>query len=175
MRVAVIPCGRPSSAVTAARPARPAFDAAYGAECGRGVWAAMEPLKMIRPPAGSCAAMARKAPRAVRNAPVRLISTVSRKPSALISPSGAVGPGTPALITARSRRPKSAAMPANSASTSDSSMTSQRAQLSASGDSAHTASRGAGVRPQMRTVHPSATRARATSAPMPAPPPVTSA
>src|SRR5699024_12228286 len=66
MRVAVIPCGLPSREVTAASPAKPAFEAAYGAEWGRGVWAAMDPLNRIRPPEGSCADMARNAARAVR-------------------------------------------------------------------------------------------------------------
>ena len=36
-------------------PVMACFVAVYGAEFGRGAWAEMEPLLMMRPPRGSCA------------------------------------------------------------------------------------------------------------------------
>src|SRR3954447_15637772 len=46
---------RPSRAVDFVRPVMACLVAVYGAEFGRGVWAEIEPLLMIRPPRGDCA------------------------------------------------------------------------------------------------------------------------
>ena len=51
--------GRPSSAVLFVRPVIACLVAVYGAECGRGVCAEIEPLLMMRPPRGLCAFMIR--------------------------------------------------------------------------------------------------------------------
>src|SRR5512146_793385 len=49
--------------------------AVYGAEWGRGAYAEIDPLLMIRPPRGSWAFISLMACCAHRNAPVRLVST----------------------------------------------------------------------------------------------------
>ena len=50
---------RPSSAVDLVRPVTACLVDVYGAEFGRGVWAEIDPLLMIRPPRGVCAFMIR--------------------------------------------------------------------------------------------------------------------
>ena len=54
---------RPSSAADFVSPVMACFVAVYGAEFGRGAWAEIEPLLMIRPPRGLCAS-SRGTPRA---------------------------------------------------------------------------------------------------------------
>ncbi len=63
------------------RPVTACLVAVYGAESGRGAWAEIEPLLMMRPPRGDCAFIARNAPCAHRNMPVRLTSTTERQVS----------------------------------------------------------------------------------------------
>ena len=66
---------RPSSEVDLVRPVMACLVDVYGAESGRGTWAEIEPLLMIRPPMGSCAFMILIASWVQRNVPVRLVST----------------------------------------------------------------------------------------------------
>src|SRR3954471_3809062 len=68
---------RPSSERLFVRPVMACFVAVYGAELGRGEWAEMDPLLMMRPPRGDCSFMSRKACWAQRNAPVRLTLTTA--------------------------------------------------------------------------------------------------
>ena len=65
MSVAVLPMsiwpqamlnGPPSSEMALVRPVIACLLAVYEAACGRGTWAEIEPLLMIRPPCGDCAA-----------------------------------------------------------------------------------------------------------------------
>src|SRR5262245_32169768 len=65
---------RPSSAVAFVRPVIACLAAVYGAEFGRGAWADIEPLLMIRPPCGVCAFMILIASCVHRNEPVTLVS-----------------------------------------------------------------------------------------------------
>jgi hypothetical protein len=50
---------RPSSAICRVRPVIACLVAVYATACGRGTWAEIEPLLMIRPPRGSCSFIAR--------------------------------------------------------------------------------------------------------------------
>src|SRR6201996_1278031 len=81
MRVAALPISICPQAMSYARPSRDkervspviaCLDTVYGRDCGRGTYAEIEPLMMMRPPRGVCVAMRRKASRAQRNAPVTL-------------------------------------------------------------------------------------------------------
>jgi hypothetical protein len=47
-----MPCGRPSRAIDFVSPVMACLVAVYGAEFGRGAWAEIEPLLMMRPPLG---------------------------------------------------------------------------------------------------------------------------
>src|SRR5260221_10676194 len=66
---------RPSNAVDLVRPVIACFVAVYGAEFGRGAWAEIEPLLMIRPPRGRWVFISRKASWVHRKTPVRLTRT----------------------------------------------------------------------------------------------------
>src|SRR5689334_19557512 len=68
---------RPSSDVDRVRPVIACFVAVYGAEFGRGTYAEIDPLLMIRPPRGVCAFMMRNASWVQRNAPVRFTFTTA--------------------------------------------------------------------------------------------------
>src|SRR5258707_3898300 len=68
---------RPSRAMDFVRPVIPCLAAVYGAELGRGTWAEIEPLLMIRPPRGCWLFMILKASCVHRNAPVRLVSNTA--------------------------------------------------------------------------------------------------
>src|SRR2546428_11377954 len=68
---------RPSSDVALVSPVIACLVEVYGAELGRGVWAEMEPLLMIRPPRGSWLFMILKASCVQWNQPVRLVSTTA--------------------------------------------------------------------------------------------------
>src|SRR5205814_8262853 len=57
---------RPSSAVDFVSPVMACLLAVYGAELGRGAWAEIDPLLMIRPPHGDCAFISRNASRVQR-------------------------------------------------------------------------------------------------------------
>src|ERR1700735_92221 len=78
-------CARPSRDRARVRPVIACLETVYGAEWGRGTWAESEPLLMILPPFGDCAAMRRKASRAQRNAPVTLIAITADQSSRLTS------------------------------------------------------------------------------------------
>ena len=65
----------PSSEVDLVRPVIACLVAVYGAELGRGTWAEMDPLLMMRPPLGSWPFMSLNASCVHRKAPVRLMST----------------------------------------------------------------------------------------------------
>jgi hypothetical protein len=95
---------------------------------GRGTWAEIEPLLMMRPPRGSCAFMTRYAACAHRNAPVRFVSTTAFQSSTASSSSGAEGPNVPALLKSTSSR----SSPENSASTAAGSVTSAAATVARS-------------------------------------------
>src|SRR5439155_22240405 len=86
----------------------------YGAELGRGVWAEIEPLLMIRPPRGFWSFMILKASCVHRNEPVRLVSTTAFHCSTLRSSSRPAAP-MPALLNRRSSRPKALLVCAKSA------------------------------------------------------------
>ena len=66
---------RPSSEVDLVRPVMACLVDVYGAESGRGTWAEIEPLLMIRPPIGSWAFIMLMACWVQRNVPVRFVST----------------------------------------------------------------------------------------------------
>src|SRR5215470_9793791 len=68
---------RPSRAVALVRPVTACFVDVYGDEFGRGVWAEIEPLLMMRPPRGSWLFMILKASWVHRKTPVRLTSTTA--------------------------------------------------------------------------------------------------
>src|SRR5271167_1693218 len=94
MRVAALPMSICPQAISCARPSRDrarvspviaCLDTVYGAEFGRGTCADSEPLLMILPPLGDCAAMRLNASRAHRNAPVTLTSITERQSSRLTS------------------------------------------------------------------------------------------
>src|SRR5215813_11085470 len=97
---------RPSKAVDLVRPVIACFVAVYAAEFGRGVWAEIEPLLMIRPPLGDWRFISAIARWAHRKAPVRLVSTTRRQRSNVSSSSGTAGAPIPALLNSRSMRPK---------------------------------------------------------------------
>src|SRR5580693_5400000 len=77
--------GRPSSEIDLVRPVIPCLVTVYPTERGRGVWAEIEPLLMIRPPAGRCAFIIATAWCAHRNEPVRLVATIDCQPSGVTS------------------------------------------------------------------------------------------
>src|SRR5579884_4138905 len=97
---------RPSRAVDLVSPVMACLVAVYGAELGRGVWAEIEPLLMMRPPRGDCSFISRNDACVQRNAPVRLTSTTRRHCSNVSFSSGAGGALVPALLNNRSSRPK---------------------------------------------------------------------
>ena len=66
---------RPSSDVDLVSPVIACLVAVYGAEFGRGAWAEMDPLLMIRPPRGVWSFISLIASCVHRNTPVRLMST----------------------------------------------------------------------------------------------------
>ena len=68
---------RPSSEMRFGQAGDGVLGRRVGAELGRGAWAEIEPLLMMRPPRGSCAFIMRIASCAHRNAPVRLASTTA--------------------------------------------------------------------------------------------------
>src|SRR5437899_12131573 len=65
----------PSSDVALVRPVIACLVEVYGAELGRGVWAEIEPLLMMRPPRGCGSFVILRASSVHRNDPVRLGST----------------------------------------------------------------------------------------------------
>src|SRR6266545_1382588 len=65
---------RPSRAMDLVRPVIACLAAVYGAELGRGTWAEIEPLLMMRPPRGRWSFMILKASCVHKNAPVRHVS-----------------------------------------------------------------------------------------------------
>src|SRR5919198_1254089 len=108
---------RPSSDVDLVSPVIACFVDVYGAEFGRGAWAEMERLLMMRPPRGSCAFMILNASCVHRNEPVRLMSTTFFQVSNGRSSSGTAGAPIPALLYSTSRRPKASLVFAKSALT----------------------------------------------------------
>src|SRR5512139_2585961 len=66
---------RPSSDVDLVSPVIACLVDVYGAEFGRGAWAEIEPLLMMRPPRGFWSFISRNASWVQRKAPVRLMST----------------------------------------------------------------------------------------------------
>src|SRR5271170_7051823 len=89
------------------------LETVYGAEFGRGTCADNEPLLMILPPLGDCAAMRLNASRAHRNAPVTLTSITERQSSMLTSDTPVGAAAVPALLNSRSIRPNRAAVWSN--------------------------------------------------------------
>src|SRR6185437_8529191 len=73
---------------------------------GRGAWAEMEPLLMMRPPLGDCDFIMRIASWQQRKVPVRLALTTACHFSKGKSSIGIAGAPVPALLKRRSRRPK---------------------------------------------------------------------
>src|SRR5713101_559263 len=97
---------RPSSDVALVSPVTACLVAVYGAERGRGAWAEIEPLLMMRPPRGSWSFMSRNASCVHRNMPVRFTSTTAFHCSKVTSSSGTAGAPRPALLKRMSSRPK---------------------------------------------------------------------
>src|ERR1700687_4361390 len=95
---------RPSSDVDLVRPVMPCFVAVYGEEFGRGLYAEIDPLLMMRPPRGCCAFMILNASCVHKNAPVRFTSTTAFHCSGVTSSSAMGGPPVPALLNSRSSR-----------------------------------------------------------------------
>src|SRR5262245_57898074 len=69
---------RPSKAVDVLSPVTACLLAVYGAELGRGAWAEIEPLLMMRPPRGDWLFMTRNASCVHRKTPVRFTSMTRR-------------------------------------------------------------------------------------------------
>ena len=150
----------------------------YGAEKGRGVWAEIEPLLMMRPPRGLWLFMIRNASWVQRNEPVRLVSTTARHCSTDRSSRGMAGAPIPALLNRRSRRPKTSTVRVKRARMDSGSVTSvgtavARPPVDPISDA--TSLRGSGRRPDTTTANPSPARASAAARPTPVPPPVTTA
>src|SRR5919198_3508243 len=94
---------RPSNEVDLVRPVMACLVAVYGAELGRGAWAEIEPLLMMRPPRGSWFFISLNACWMHRKVPVRLTPTTSCHCSKERSSSGIGGGPGPALLNRRSR------------------------------------------------------------------------
>src|ERR1700694_4642819 len=107
---------RPSSDVALVRPLMACLVAVYGAEFGRGTWAEIEPLLMMRPPRGSWSFMILIACCVQKNAPFRFVPTTDSHFSGVRS-SSRPGVPPPALLHNRSRRPKVSFVFVNRAST----------------------------------------------------------
>ena len=114
---------RPSSESDLVSPVMACLVDVYGAEFGRGAWAEIEPLLMMRPPRGDCSFICRNAACAHRNEPVRLMSTTLFHCSRVRSSNGPPAL-MPALLNSRSTRPKRSVVAANSARTEPGSATS---------------------------------------------------
>ena len=164
---------RPSSEMHLVSPVIACLVAVYGAEFGRGAYAEIEPLLMMRPPRGSCAFIIRMASCAHRNAPVRLTPTTALHCSNVRSSMGTSGAPMPALLNSRS-----------SAAEILLHATEQRAHIvrlahvrrepRASSPPA-VFSNSAARRPAIATAYPAPCSASATARPIPLPPPVTTA
>src|SRR5215207_3793477 len=150
--------------------------AAYAIDRGRGVWAAIEPLLIMRPPCGCCLRMMRNASRVQRKAPVKFTFTTACHSFSRISSSSRGGPPIPALLKSRSTRPCRVMVTSNRLRTESSSLTSVgTGSRSRSGCAAASSRSGAGRRPASTTSQPSAASAVATPEPIPVPAPVTTA
>src|SRR5690606_3791063 len=141
-------------------------------EPGRGAWAEIEPLLMIRPPCGLCARIRAKAARAARNMPLRFTATVSNQSASGISSMRPAGREMPALLNRVSIRPKRRMTASKAASTPAGSVTSQ-AMGRASGRPAAASAIGSRRRASRATFQPSARNRSATARPIPALAPVT--
>src|SRR6516165_1379280 len=97
---------RPSRDADLVRPVIACLVAVYGAEFGRGLYAEMEPLLMMRPPRGSWLFISLKASWVQRKGPERLVSTTACHCSYVRSSSGTGGAPIPALLNSKSKRPK---------------------------------------------------------------------
>src|SRR5258708_1128420 len=117
--------GRPSSDVDLVRPVIACLVAVYGAEYGRGTWAEMEPLLMIRPPRGRWPFITLNASCVQRKAPVRFVSTTALHCSNVRSSNGTDGAPMPALLNRRSSRPNASVVARNRAETEAGSATSR--------------------------------------------------
>ena len=91
---------RPSRSVDLVIPSTACFVAVYGAEWGRGVYAEMEPLLMMRPPCGICDLKIRTASRVQRNVPMRLMFVTCWNFSSESSSMGTAGALMPAFCGA---------------------------------------------------------------------------
>ena len=91
---------------------------------GRGVWALMLPLLMIRPPCGTWWRMIRNASRAQKNDPLRFAPTTAIHLSIDSSSGVTAGVPDPALLNNRSSRPHARSTSPNAAATAPASATS---------------------------------------------------
>src|SRR5262245_36042947 len=115
---------RPSREAAFVRPVTACLVEVYGEEFGRGAWAEIDPLLMIRPPRGFWLFMILKASCVHRKTPVRLMSTTVFHCSYVRSSRGTGGAPVPALLNTTSRRPNTSTVFANSAFTAAGSATS---------------------------------------------------
>src|SRR5262245_25687772 len=169
---------RPSSDVDRVSPVTACFVAVYAIESGRGLWAEIDPLLMIRPPRGSCAFMIRNASRVQRNAPVRLVRTTASHCSSDNSSIGTAGAPIPALLNRTSSRPNASTVRSKRARTATGSPTSvgTTSDLPASAAIIREVPSSRSVwRPAIATENPSRASATAAARPMPDPAPVTMA
>ena len=169
---------RPSRAVDLVSPVIACLVEVYGDENGRGVWAEIEPLLMMRPPRGLWLFMIRNASWVHRNEPVRLVSTTARHCSTERSSRGMAGAPIPALLNRRSSRPKTSTVRVKRARMDSGSVTSvgttiARPPVDPISDA--TSFRGSGRRPDTTTANSSQARASAAARPTPVPPPVMTA
>ena len=135
---------------------------------------------MIRPPRGTWAFISRNAPRVIRNAPVRLVSTTARQVSrATVLDRRRPAPRRPALLNSRSSRPNRSPTIAKSASTAASSVMSAGTTIASAPAAAQrsraVSSSGARRRPTSTTVKPAPASPTAAARPIPEPAPVMSA
>src|SRR6185437_5959618 len=169
---------RPSSDVDLVRPVIACLVAVYAIECGRGECAEIEPLLMMRPPCGCWFRITRNASRVQRNAPVRFTATTLFHASSSRASMSTLGAPIPALLNSRSSRPCLSTTALKRLRTLASSVTSVgiASRLPVNADPrARVSSSVVWCRPARTTVQASSASARPTAAPIPLPPPVTTA
>ncbi len=122
--------------------------------------------------------MTRKASRAQRKAPVRLVETTASHSESSKSSNGAERPKIPALLNKKSIRPRSSRACENKRFTDDGSVTSHLITMprsAAAPDPASVSRSGSSRRPASTTSHEPASKESATWRPIPDPAPVTTA
>ena len=130
---------------------------------------------MMRPPEGFCRFIWANAARAHSQLPVRFAPTTRSQSSTGNSSTGTGLEPAPALLNSRSTRPNPSTAAAKRRSTSPGTETSATTARASPAQRPTTSSSGPGRRPHTATAQPPALNSRALAAPIPVPPPVTTA